>query len=761
MGVNGIYGLSGSGLDIESMVKVGMLSKQNQYDKMQQTYTKNEWQKQAYNDIYSTLQTFNNSTLSQYKMQSSMNAKLATSSSDSVTATARGDAPILNHKIQVQALSSAAYLVSTNKLTRYDSSSNSGNPDSDQSSIKLSDTLFQGLQRNTSGGTTRVNVHAVGDTSTDTNLHRTTDIGFELKVSDGTKTASGDLKYSTISYTYGQLLNGKTFNDLASDINALGLNVRASYDSVNDSFSFFNKEGGKDNSINFNVDDSSDAGKTAKYFLQNLHLLQSQNGTLIGADGQEVSDVSNTTNFFGKDSTAPSVSTTNTLNSWIDNTGETVVDENSDIEYVIFQDMSIDDGGNVSYTLFNGDSSADASSANVASDNALSFKINDEEFSYTFDRLRSETVTVQNVIDDINSRAGLNVTATFEDGKLSVKGNATGEDQSISISSLNDVTSKLFNALGFTDDNTDGTSTLSFDESATTDNPASATVAGTGNSNSFPISLSGTNGVAIIDGITYDNITDNKITAAGVTYTLNETTDEAVTVNVKQDTEGVIDKVKSFVEDYNKLLSGLYEKYDEKQYKDYKPLTESQKDKMKDEEIEKWEEKAKSGILYHDQTLSKLIYNMRDAVSEPIEGLNGKYKSVFSLGITTTGTKGQLTLDEDKLRAALNDDPDSVYNVFGRLDPQDSNNFDGNGVAQRLGDVFTAGIKSIRERAGTDDTTNDDSDLGVLMRELQTKMDNFKKLMDDFENKLYKKYDAMEVALSRLGVQLNYITGGQ
>ena len=45
MGVNGIYGLSGSGLDVESMVKVGMLSKQNELDKMQQKYTLNEWKK--------------------------------------------------------------------------------------------------------------------------------------------------------------------------------------------------------------------------------------------------------------------------------------------------------------------------------------------------------------------------------------------------------------------------------------------------------------------------------------------------------------------------------------------------------------------------------------------------------------------------------------------------------------------------------------------------------------------------------------------
>ena len=45
MGVNGIYGLSGSGLDVESMVKVGMLSKQSEYEKMQQKYTKDEWKK--------------------------------------------------------------------------------------------------------------------------------------------------------------------------------------------------------------------------------------------------------------------------------------------------------------------------------------------------------------------------------------------------------------------------------------------------------------------------------------------------------------------------------------------------------------------------------------------------------------------------------------------------------------------------------------------------------------------------------------------
>ena len=93
MGVNGLYGLSGSGLDIESMVKAGMLSRQNQYDKMYKKEVKNEWLKQGFNEIYTSLNTFKYSTLSDYKMSSKMNAMGAESGNSTVVkATANGDA---------------------------------------------------------------------------------------------------------------------------------------------------------------------------------------------------------------------------------------------------------------------------------------------------------------------------------------------------------------------------------------------------------------------------------------------------------------------------------------------------------------------------------------------------------------------------------------------------------------------------------------------------------------------------------------------
>ena len=56
--------------------------------------------------------------------------------------------------------------------------------------------------------------------------------------------------------------------------------------------------------------------------------------------------------------------------------------------------------------------------------------------------------------------------------------------------------------------------------------------------------------------------------------------------------------------------------------------------------------------------------------------------------------------------------------------------------------------------------TADGSTLGTLIENLKTKMSDFKVQMTAYENLLYDKYDAMETAIQRLGVQMGYITGG-
>lgn len=328
--------------------------------------------------------------------------------------------------------------------------------------------------------------------------------------------------------------------------------------------------------------------------------------------------------------------------------------------------------------------------------------------------------------------------------------------------------------------------------------------------------LAGTDAIAKIDGVDYVGLDANSVTVNGVSYTFNMTTHNTVTnekgekvvdsssakegmskvaVSVTQDSAKIAENVKSFVEKYNTLINKLYEWYNEKPNSDYKPLTEAQKSSMKEEQIEKWEEKAKAGLLYHDKTLGNLITEIRRVVTEKVEGVSGKYNNIFALGISTTGIKGNLTVDEAKLSEAIAADPDAVYNIFARLDGGESytqvrlNNGSTvwrktdsltnatdiaeiyrdktktverssyNGIAQRLGDILTSGMKSLKSVSGSTADVTEDSDLNNLLRELQTKMSNFQRMMKAFETKLYKKYDAMESSLALLGAQLNYVTG--
>ena len=246
MGVNGIYGLSGSGLDIESMVKVGMMGKQSEYDKMAQKYTKNEWIKSSLLEVYSNINTFNMSTLSQYKMSANMNAKAATSTNSAISVSSNASAvPNLTHSVEVEKLASKAYLVGTTEITRKNTSAADG-------SVLLSDVIFKGAMTqgdNVSANGTVYETYNVtyGEDSTFEANFKADDTAIKFTLGDGTSTKE-------ISYTYEDLYNGATLNDFVKKINNAGLNVKATYDSVNDRFSFYNKEGGEANNITFTLD---------------------------------------------------------------------------------------------------------------------------------------------------------------------------------------------------------------------------------------------------------------------------------------------------------------------------------------------------------------------------------------------------------------------------------------------------------------------------------------------------------------------------
>lgn len=589
MGANGIYGLSGSGLDIESLVKMGMMNKQNQYDKMYQTQLKQTWVKEAYNTVYTDVKAFKES-MSTFKMQSNMSAMQATSSNnDVVSVTANGAAAAMNHKITVEQVASNAYLMTANgqKIDRANTSA--------ANSAYLKDVLFSGnATKTTVDGQTSYLVK--NDKTGKTDTFKGSDVAISIEVQDSNEKGSdGKPVTHKVEFTYDQIFgDNKTLNDLASAFSNSGANVQGGYDTVNDSFSLYNKTSGSANKIGLKANND-----TSAELLNKLHL--------------------------------------------------------------------------ASYN---------------AQDNKLGSEVK------------------------------------FNNGTMT--------------------------------------------EAAV-----------------------GTNAKATIDGKTYESDT-NKLNVANVIYNFNgvsaknaDGTYQASTISVSQDTDKIVDNVKKFVETYNTLIDSLNTKYREEKNTDYKPLTKKQEGEMTESQIDKWNEKAKSGLLYHDNNIYSIISDMReslytkvdavDTVLTDAKGNKYSYNSMSSIGITSSTNQGHITLDEEKLKKALTEDPDCVYQLFAS--DQDSTYVSGStnknqadtytsksdylntGIANRLYNAMTTNISNLESYAGTSKETDDESYLGKLITNMNTKMTSFQTLMKSYERKLYEKYDAMEVALSKLGAQLSYITG--
>ena len=689
MSTSGIYGLSGSGIDVDSMVKMGMLTKQSEYDRLYKKEVKYEWRKEAYADLYSNLNTFNQSTLSTYKL-SSTTMPMGTSSADSkvATASANANASAMSHTVNVTELSSNAYLLTKDKIGRANTSTSAS------SSIYLKEVLFTADEQKD----IQNKMKADGFDSSQALISFT--------FADGTEV---DSTTSTISFTYDEIFNsGQTLNDLSSKLNSAGANIKASYDSTNDAFSLYQKDGGSANQIILSVaQDGSTASANGKKLIENLNL----------AAVKQTTDASGNITSSLEDIAFNTHTGTSTIGG-SDTTMETSV------KMAATDKLS---------TLFKTNGSSSSAEFTV---NGKTINIDDVTSS-----------TVSDLIDKINN-AGAGVTAALDATgqlKLTSDDNTTKITLGVASSDTTDAAANgrsLINGLSF-----DSNNKLAAD--------------------TYGQTASGTSGKVTIDGKEYSTDT-GKVSVGGVTYTL--TAKGSTTVTVTNDTDKLVENVKKFVEDYNTMLDKLNSLYNEKQYSDYDVLTKSQENGMTADQISKWNEKAKSGLLYHDQTLGKIISNLREAIYTPVDSVDSQYNSMMAIGISSSTDRGHLQLDEDKLKTALANDPDCVYQIFassGDVTTTDADgttstttDYDKEGVMNRISDKLFSGLKEIKSYAGTSTETSDGSSLGTLILNLQTKMSNFKTMMDSYESALYKKYDAMETAIQQLSVSLGYITSG-
>lgn len=254
-------------------------------------------------------------------------------------------------------------------------------------------------------------------------------------------------------------------------------------------------------------------------------------------------------------------------------------------------------------------------------------------------------------------------------------------------------------------------------------------------------------------GLTFSS---NNFTLNGINVNLKKNSGSA-TVTVSEDVDAQMTKIKSFVEAYNNAVDALGTEISASHDKDYTPLTDAQKAEMSETQIDKWEAKAKTGLLQSDSLLASTYNSLRSMAYTQVKDNTGSYSSLSSIGITTSSVytdKGKLYIDETKLRAALTADPEAVMNLFTETPATGTASTSSNtGLAVQLYNNVNAGITNISNKAGSSSNLVDNSVLGKQISELTSRISDMEDQMKTTEDRYYTKFTAMETALQKFNSQ--------
>lgn len=269
------------------------------------------------------------------------------------------------------------------------------------------------------------------------------------------------------------------------------------------------------------------------------------------------------------------------------------------------------------------------------------------------------------------------------------------------------------------------------------------------------------------NGVSFTQST-NQFSINGLNLTLNSTTTSPVQLTVSNDTDAVFNKIVQFIGKYNDTIDKINAKLSEPKYRDYPPLTDAQREAMTDQQVEKWEAKAKSGILQRDDLLQGTLYQLRAGFANTVAGLDPSMDSMFDLGFTTGSyeTNGKIIIDETKLRSALEQNPDKVMALFTQVDKNPNDNLDERGLAVRLYDSLNSAIKKLTDKAGSPAMTTDtESVIGKALDQLADDMSNFEARLKQIEDRYWRQFTAMEQAIQRANMQSGWLMqqfgGGQ
>lgn len=244
----------------------------------------------------------------------------------------------------------------------------------------------------------------------------------------------------------------------------------------------------------------------------------------------------------------------------------------------------------------------------------------------------------------------------------------------------------------------------------------------------------------------------NSFTIDNITYNVNGVNPDGdlVSMSSSEDTKQTVEKLQAFINDYNKMMDDIYKSVTEKKNKDYPPLTEAQKEEMSEEEIEKWEKKAKEGMLKNDRELRNFMEDIKKVIFEPIGDLGVTLRDIGIKSDDDYNKPGQIHLDVDKFTKALKEDGDLVYKAttgaFGKIKDVTYK------YAGSSGSIFV-------KKAGMEKTSSAVNNLfSEQLKRQEAQIKNLTRKMKEKESDLYKKFARLEANMNKLNSQMSYLS---
>lgn len=272
--------------------------------------------------------------------------------------------------------------------------------------------------------------------------------------------------------------------------------------------------------------------------------------------------------------------------------------------------------------------------------------------------------------------------------------------------------------------------------------------------------IKGTDAEIVLNGVTYTS-NDNNFSINGLSINALAKTDGEITISTSVDTQGIYDKVKDFLTEYNTVINEMMKLYNADSAGDYEPLTDEEKEAMSDDQIEKWENKIKDSLLRRDTTLNSIMSVMINSMAQTFE-IGGQKLSLSTFGIQTLGflnapkneqyayhingdeddenTSGK----EDKLMAAIQQNPEQVEEFMKKLTENLYKEIDNKMKSTELSSAYKV---------------YNDKEMDREAKKYTDAISKWEEKVKDKEDYYFKQFSNMEVALSKLQSQTSSISG--